>query len=62
MKHYAKSTSGARDVNAEHQVLMDAVLQRDTDRAVALMREHLEATYLATASWMQTLPTMELTS
>jgi DNA-binding GntR family transcriptional regulator len=61
MKHYAKSTSGARDVNAEHQVLMDAVLQRDTDRAVALMREHLEATYLATASWMQTLPTMELT-
>lgn len=62
MKHYAKSTSAARDVNAEHQALMDAVLQRDTEKAVVLMREHLQATYVATANWMQSVAKAELTS
>ena len=33
-----------RDPNQEHRELMEAALARDADRAVALMREHLEAT------------------
>jgi len=33
-----------RNVDKEHRAIMDAALSRDADRAVALMREHLELT------------------
>ncbi|MFG0611731.1 GntR family transcriptional regulator [Delftia sp. WSY_14] len=34
----------ARDVQAEHQALLDAALRRDADTAVALMQVHLQGT------------------
>lgn len=34
----------ARDVNAEHQAIVDAVLARDTQAAVSLMERHLSET------------------
>jgi DNA-binding GntR family transcriptional regulator len=37
-------TTGARDVAAEHQDIMDAVLARDAERAVLLLTRHLGAT------------------
>ena len=42
-----------RDVNAEHQALMDAVLRRDAAKATALMAAHLQATRQATVKLMQ---------
>jgi DNA-binding GntR family transcriptional regulator len=62
MQHYPVSATAARDVTAEHQALMDAVLSRNTAKATELMREHLQATYLATAKWLQSNPNMEVTS
>ena len=38
------------------QGLMDAVLERQASHAVALMREHLQATFEATAKWLPTQP------
>jgi GntR family carbon starvation induced transcriptional regulator len=38
-----------RDVNAEHQAIMQAVLARDTEASVALMDAHLRATERAVA-------------
>ena len=42
-----------RNVNAEHQAVMDAVLRRDAAQAVDLMNRHLMATSKATADLMQ---------
>jgi len=35
---------------------MDAVLERKTNQALALMREHLQATFEATAQWLPAQP------
>jgi DNA-binding GntR family transcriptional regulator len=40
--HYAEGA--ARDVRGEHQALLKAVLDRDSDRACALLAAHFEAT------------------
>jgi DNA-binding GntR family transcriptional regulator len=50
--HHLESQAQVRDVNAEHQALMDAVLRRDAAQAVALMTQHLVATSDATARLM----------
>lgn len=42
-----------RNVNDEHQALMQALLDRDAARAAALMKEHLERTAQAVASLWQ---------
>jgi DNA-binding GntR family transcriptional regulator len=60
MLHYPVSATAARDITAEHQALMDAVIQRDTAKAIELMQEHLHATYLATAKWLQSTPKLEV--
>jgi GntR family carbon starvation induced transcriptional regulator len=41
-----------RDVNAEHQAIMQAVLARDTEASVALMDAHLRATERAVAHFL----------
>jgi DNA-binding GntR family transcriptional regulator len=41
-----------RDVNAEHQAIMQAVLARNTPAAVALMEAHLTATERAVANFL----------
>ena len=48
----------ARDLNREHQALMDAALARDAGRARALMAEHLELTTraLLQQSWPADAP------
>ena len=48
-----------RDVNAEHQAVMEAVLRRDATQAVALMTQHLVATSDATARLMAPLSPRE---
>ncbi len=50
--HHLESQAQVRDVNAEHQAVMDAVLRRDAAQAVALMTQHLVATNDATARLM----------
>ena len=50
--HHLESQAQVRDVNAEHQAVMDAVLRRDATQAVALMTQHLVATSDATARLM----------
>ena len=50
--HHLESQAQVRDVNAEHQAVMDAVLRRDAVQAVALMTQHLVATSDATARLM----------
>jgi DNA-binding GntR family transcriptional regulator len=50
--HHLESQAQVRDVNAEHQAVMDAVLRRDAAQAVALMTQHLVATSDATARLM----------
>ena len=50
--HHLVSQAQVRDVNAEHQAVMDAVLRRDAAQAVALMTQHLVATSDATARLM----------
>ncbi len=42
--HRADPQALVRDLEAEHRTIMQAVLDRDTERAVALMDEHLRAT------------------
>lgn len=54
LQRMSQQKPAARDVHAEHRALMEAVLARDTEQAVALMREHLQATFEATAQWMPT--------
>ena len=53
--HHHESQAQVRDVNAEHQAVMDAVLRRDATQAVALMTQHLVATSDATARLMAPL-------
>jgi DNA-binding GntR family transcriptional regulator len=53
--HHLESQAQVRDVNAEHQAVMDAVLRRDAAQAVALMTQHLVATSDATARLMAPL-------
>ena len=45
---------GDRDVNAEHQTLMDAVIARDAEKGCAAMKAHLERTtdILLGAPWL----------
>jgi len=54
--HHQEQGALVRDVNAEHQALMDAVLRRDAAQASALMTRHLLATSMATAELMQRSP------
>ncbi len=50
--HHQETQAQVRDVNAEHQAVMDAVLRRDAEQACALMSRHLQATSEATARLM----------
>jgi DNA-binding GntR family transcriptional regulator len=59
--HHLESQAQVRDVNAEHQAVMDAVLRRDAAQAVALMTQHLVATSDATARLMAPQLTQETT-
>ena len=52
LQRMSKRKLKARDVHAEHQGLMDAVLERKAAQSVALMRDHLQATFEATAQWL----------
>jgi DNA-binding GntR family transcriptional regulator len=52
LQHLSKRKPTARDVQAEHQALMDATIARDAKKAVDLMRSHLQETYEATAKWL----------
>jgi GntR family carbon starvation induced transcriptional regulator len=45
-----------RNVNEEHQALMDAVLRRDIPTATRLMQEHLNATEQSVARLLSQLP------
>jgi DNA-binding GntR family transcriptional regulator len=54
--HHHERGAMVRDVNAEHQSVMDAVLRRDVVQAVALMTAHLVATGKATAELMRQPP------
>lgn len=51
--HHQEQGARVRDVNAEHQAVMDAVLRRDTAQAIDLMTRHLNATSKATVELMQ---------
>ncbi len=51
--HHQESKAQVRDVNSEHQALMDAVLRRDAALASGLMAQHLLATSKAIARLMQ---------
>lgn len=57
--HHQQSKARVRNVNAEHQALMDAVLKRDAARAVELMNKHLVATSKATTRLMSDDPSKE---
>lgn len=59
---YRELAADVRDINEEHQKIMDAVLSRDTDLAVALMNAHLQATEAAVASLLQPRPESEALS
>lgn len=52
LRHLSRRKPLARDVHAEHQALMDAVLDRNPVKAIALTKAHLEATFEATAKWL----------
>ncbi|MFB5673926.1 GntR family transcriptional regulator [Paenibacillus terreus] len=43
-RHYSTPQQQARDGRAEHKALMDAVLNRDSDRAVEIFRAHIQLT------------------
>lgn len=44
-RHWShRATTTTRDTGAEHKGIVDAVLARDTERAVALLEQHLRAT------------------
>lgn len=49
-------TKAPRDANAEHQAIMNAVLARDTAKAVSLMNAHIDRTARAAAQWLQAPP------
>ena len=51
--HSVDPSQLARNVNEEHQALMQALLDRDAQRAAKLMKEHLEYTARAVASLWQ---------
>ena len=57
--HHLESQAQVRDVNTEHQAVMEAVLRRDAAHAVALMTQHLVATSDATARLMAPPSTLE---
>lgn len=59
--HHQESSALVRDVNAEHQAVMDAVLRRDAAQASALMARHLAATGSATARLMRPVSDQEKT-
>ena len=42
--HHREADAEVRDINAEHAAIMAAVLDRDAERATALMDRHLRAT------------------
>lgn len=52
--HHREVQAEVRDVNAEHQLIMAAVLDRDVTRATALMDEHLSATEKSVARLLAT--------
>lgn len=54
LQRLSQRKPAARDIHAEHQALMEAVLARDPQKAVSLMQEHLQATFEATAQWLPT--------
>lgn len=54
--HSVAPSQMVRNVNEEHQALMQALLDRDAVRAAKLMKEHLERTAGAVASLWQTEP------
>lgn len=43
-RHWSARSKDPRDTNAEHKGLVDAVLARDTERAVGLLEQHLRHT------------------
>lgn len=43
-RHWSAQSKNPRDTNAEHKSLADAVLARDTERAVSLLEQHLRHT------------------
>lgn len=43
-RHWSAQSKDPRDTNAEHQGIVDAVLARDTERAVGLLEQHLRHT------------------
>lgn len=47
--NYRTIAADVRDVNAEHRAIMEAVLNRDTPTALALMNAHLDKTEQAVA-------------
>ena len=56
LQRLSKDEPAARDIHAEHRALMEAVLARDAAQAITLLREHLQATFEATAQWLPTDP------
>lgn len=52
LQHLSKRKPVSRDIHAEHRALMEAVLARDANKAVALTEQHLQATFEATAKWL----------
>lgn len=43
-RHWSARSKDPRDTNAEHKAIVDAVLARDTERAVGLLEQHLQHT------------------
>ena len=59
--HHQESSARVRDVNAEHQAVMDAVLGRDAAKATTLMAQHLTATSAAIAGLLRPTTNQEKT-
>ena len=59
--HHRETKAEVRDVNAEHQSIMAAVLERDVARATALMDAHLIATEQSVARLLAPDPQQEKT-
>ena len=59
--HHREVRAEVRDVNAEHQLIMAAVLDRDVARATALMDAHLAATEKSVAHLLDPEPQEEKT-
>jgi len=56
LQHLSKRRPMARNIHAEHQALMEAVIGRRAKEAVALTHQHLQATFEATARWLPAQP------